>query len=91
MSKTILSFEYDLPEDRDVFQIQVQAIDRSLAIDDFDRFLRSKIKNGIDPRLDLPTAEELSEIDQEYIHQIIAEHVFQVCRSKLWEIIRDIE
>ncbi len=86
--KTKLSYEFDSEVD-DVADIKIitGALDTDNAIDAYNEWLRSKVKYGCDSKTDWP--DELTHHDIPPYDHSVAAHIFQLCRDKLWEFMRD--
>ncbi len=91
--KAKLSYEFDSEvDDPDNIKTIVEAMSFRYAIDNFDEWLRGKIKYGCDPVQDWYRPEGATDAENPEVSPYdarVAEHIFQLCRDKLWEFMRD--
>ncbi len=87
--KAKLIYEFNLPEDQEEMNIVENAGHYKATIDEFDQFLRNRVKHGvIHAQTDLPHGNpELEKIPIE-LQTDIALHVFELCRDTLWNLKR---
>lgn len=76
--------EFDLPEDDEDYEIVTNAFKIKRVVDDFDQFLRNKIKYG---KYDMKFVDkDGSEITEEDIYQEIRDHLYNIANEEGAEI-----
>ncbi len=77
-------FDHEEQEDAKVI---TDAFATASAIDRFDEWLRGKVKYGCDMIYDWPKSDEFNEMPP--YNDMVAQHIFQVCRNRLHELLEN--